>query len=261
MSSDGGLGGLLGNLFGGKSGGIGKVLQDLLSGGGATSAPGATDKLGVPMPETPSGPIQPPGSHPQAAQPQQPGMPQPGMQQPGMQQPGMPQPGMQQPQPGMPQSGMPKPGMPPAGIPQGGPQQPGVRPPQVGQPGMPTPPPAPQAQQMPAGAGAATAAGGAAASATGLDQLLNRLRNAGLGDQVSSWLSDGPNKTINPQQVTQAVGSQQLSDLAKSAGVSPDEVANGLAKALPDVINEMTPHGQIPSASQVQSSVNKLLGS
>jgi uncharacterized protein YidB (DUF937 family) len=103
------------------------------------------------------------------------------------------------------------------------------------------------------------AAGGAAA-ASGLDSLLERLRSAGLGDQVKSWLSDGPNKSIDPQQVSQAIGPQQLSELAQHAGVSPDEVSQGLAKALPEVVNEMTPHGQIPNATQVQNTISRLTG-
>jgi uncharacterized protein YidB (DUF937 family) len=102
--------------------------------------------------------------------------------------------------------------------------------------------------------------GAATGAASGLDSLLDRLRGAGLGDQVTSWLSDGPNKSIDPQQVSQAVGPQQLSQLAKTAGVSTDEVAQGLAKALPDVVSEMTPHGQIPDANEVQSTINRLLG-
>jgi uncharacterized protein YidB (DUF937 family) len=114
--------------------------------------------------------------------------------------------------------------------------------------------------QAPQGATAGAAAGGAAA-ASGLDSLLDRLRNAGLGDQVKSWVGGGPNKSIDPQQITQAIGSQQISELAKNAGVSPDEVTQGLAKALPEVVNEMTPDGQIPDATQVQNTINRLMGS
>ena len=109
------------------------------------------------------------------------------------------------------------------------------------------------------GATAGAAAGGAA-GASGLDSLLDRLRGVGLGDQVKSWLSDGPNKSIDPQQISQAVGQDKLSELAQTAGVSPDEVAQGLAKALPEVVSEMTPHGQIPNTTQINNTINRLFG-
>jgi uncharacterized protein YidB (DUF937 family) len=137
--------------------------------------------------------------------------------------------------------------------PQGRPES-GLRPPQSAQPtgGM----------TKPAGSDTTgMVAGGAAAAGSGLDSLLDRLRNAGLGDQVNSWLSDGPNKTIDPQQIQQAVGPQQLSDLAKTAGVSPDQVADSLAKTLPEVVDKMTPHGEMPSSTQIQSTIGRLFGS
>jgi uncharacterized protein YidB (DUF937 family) len=260
MSSDGGLGSLLGNLFGGKDGGggIGKVLQDLLGGKmpGTPGATGTSDKLSAPTPDNAAGPIQTPGTSagqlgqigqsssggPRPSAPQGASSPGAGQARYGGQQPGMPQGRPGGPQPGMPQSGMPR----SDGTQYG--QQPGT--------------PRPQPPRTPLGGIGTTtgpAAGGAAA-ASGLDSLLDRLRSVGLGDQVQSWLSDGPNKSINPQQVSQAIDPQQLSQLAKTAGVSPDEVAQGLAKALPEVVNEMTPHGQIPNASQVQSTITRLFG-
>ena len=112
---------------------------------------------------------------------------------------------------------------------------------------------------MPAGqAGAAGAPAGAAAG--GLGSLLDRLRNAGLGDQVSSWLNDGPNKALRPDQVAQAIGPQQISEMAAHAGVTPEEITNGLAKALPEVVDQMTPGGRIPSPAQTQQTMNRLFG-
>jgi uncharacterized protein YidB (DUF937 family) len=145
-------------------------------------------------------------------------------------------------------------------MPQPGGQQPGTQTPQAPRPPQAQAPQAPQGGMGAAAGGAAAGAAGGAAAATGLDSLLDRLRNAGLGDQVTSWLSDGPNKSINPQQISEAIDPQQLSQLAKTAGVSPDEVAQGLAKALPEVVNDMTPHGQIPDAPQIQNTISRLFG-
>jgi uncharacterized protein YidB (DUF937 family) len=133
--------------------------------------------------------------------------------------------------------------------------------------------PSPPAEPMPAGpkpnlqpgppnAASQPAAPAAAGTATtgGFNDLLDRLRKAGLGDQVDSWVSSGSNQPIDASQVTQAIGAQHLSELAKRAGVSPDEAAQGLAKALPEVVNEVTPHGTADQ-SQVTGHIQRLFGS
>ena len=110
-------------------------------------------------------------------------------------------------------------------------------------------------------AGTGTGFGGSATtSGPGLEPLLNRFRSNGLGDHVNSWLSDGPNKSLNPQQVRQGLGDQEIADLARHAGVSQDEVTSGLAKGLPQVVDRMTPHGRIPDESQVPDQIDRILG-
>jgi len=73
--------------------------------------------------------------------------------------------------------------------------------------------------------------------AGGFTDLLDRLRKAGLSDQVASWVGGGSNKPIDPGQVTRAIGQQQLTDMASRAGISPARRPHGLAKALPEVVN------------------------
>lgn len=91
--------------------------------------------------------------------------------------------------------------------------------------------------------------------------LLERLRKAGLGNQVDSWVSgDKANESITPDQVNKALGPQQMQDLARTAGVSPNETAQGLAQALPEVVNELTPQGHMPTQGEVQASLKRLIG-
>ena len=46
-----------------------------------------------------------------------------------------------------------------------------------------------------------------------------------LGDKVDSWLGDGPNKPVEPRQITSAVGDQKLASLASVAGISAKDAA------------------------------------
>ena len=48
----------------------------------------------------------------------------------------------------------------------------------------------------------------------GLDGLLAKLQQGGLGDIVQSWMGNGPNLPVSAEQITQALGNPQLAALA-----------------------------------------------
>jgi uncharacterized protein YidB (DUF937 family) len=96
-------------------------------------------------------------------------------------------------------------------------------------------------------------AGGAAGSVIsgGLGDLLNQFQQSGHGDTASSWVSPGPNKQISPGDLASALGVDQINTLASQTGMSRDELLAGLSQHLPDVINQLTPHGRLPNENEV----------
>ena len=95
-------------------------------------------------------------------------------------------------------------------------------------------------------------AGGAAGSilSGGLGDLLNQLQQKGLGDQADSWVSNGPNKQVSPGDLANALGADQIEALTSQSGLSRDELLQGLSQYLPDVVNQMTPDGRLPSEEE-----------
>ena len=93
----------------------------------------------------------------------------------------------------------------------------------------------------------------------GLQGLLARFQQSGLGDQVASWVGTGANLPIDGQQIQQALGSDQLEAIAQQAGIPAEHAGNGLANLLPDLINQLTPDGQVPDGSQIQQGLGSLL--
>jgi len=89
---------------------------------------------------------------------------------------------------------------------------------------------------------------GGAGGLGGLGGLLQRFQNAGLGDQVASWIGTGTNQPIDGAQVKAALGGDPLTSLATHAGLDEDEAANHLASVLPSLIDRLTPTGQVSSA-------------
>ncbi|WP_457428047.1 YidB family protein [Roseateles sp. P5_E7] len=82
----------------------------------------------------------------------------------------------------------------------------------------------------------------------GLPALLQQLQAGGLGDQVQSWISTGANQTISGDQLTGALGGAGglLGQLAQQAGVSPVEAGHQLSQWLPQIVDKLTPNGQLP---------------
>ncbi len=79
----------------------------------------------------------------------------------------------------------------------------------------------------------------------GLQVLVDRLRQGGLGPQLDSWIGTGENQPVAPQQVEQALGADRLSQLAEQLGLGP-QLSSMLASVLPQLIDRLTPHGQLP---------------
>jgi uncharacterized protein YidB (DUF937 family) len=80
----------------------------------------------------------------------------------------------------------------------------------------------------------AAPAGGAGANTGTLASTLETLASNGLADQVGSWLSNNKNIPVSPDQIRDALGSDQVRQLAASAGIPIDEFLQHLATHLPE---------------------------
>lgn len=88
-------------------------------------------------------------------------------------------------------------------------------------------------------------------NAGGLGGLLERLNQAGLGQQVASWVGTGQNLPVTADQVGQAFGNGELGDMAAQLGVPVDQVRSQLANVLPQVVDHLTPGGQMPAGGNI----------
>lgn len=86
-------------------------------------------------------------------------------------------------------------------------------------------------------------------NAGGYQGILTKLNQAGMGDQVSSWLGSGKNLPISADQIQAALGNEHLQQLASSLGVPVDQVAPLLAQHLPTAISQASPDGNVPPPS------------
>jgi uncharacterized protein YidB (DUF937 family) len=86
----------------------------------------------------------------------------------------------------------------------------------------------------------------------GLGAVLKRFQDKGYRRQAASWVAPGENDAVDAQAIDEVVGPQELQQLAQQAGVPEEEVKEAFAEILPEMVDQLTPQGQVPAeADQV----------
>jgi uncharacterized protein YidB (DUF937 family) len=83
----------------------------------------------------------------------------------------------------------------------------------------------------------------------GLEGILGKFQQAGYGEQAQSWIGTGSNMPIDAGALSQIFGQGQLEQIAQQLGMSRGEAAGQIAQTLPNVVDRMTPDGQIPAGN------------
>ena len=82
-----------------------------------------------------------------------------------------------------------------------------------------------------------------------LSGLVQKFKDNGLDEQVSSWISKRQNLPIAGDQIKKVLGNEVVAGIAAKLGIAPDEAADKLAEAMPRAVDEQTPSGTLQNAS------------
>ena len=80
----------------------------------------------------------------------------------------------------------------------------------------------------------------------------------GFGEQAGSWVGTGQNLPITPEAIERVLGRDVLASLARRAGVDERQAAAGVSEMLPDVVDKLTPQGEVPDLDALGVSVGEL---
>jgi len=98
----------------------------------------------------------------------------------------------------------------------------------------------------------------AAPGAAQLHAVVLRLAETTTPEQYRSWLSDaGPNMAMTVDQVRTTVGDSAIDDLAQLAGGSAGAVAWQLAAVLPDLVDAVSPGGEVIDAERLAREIRE----
>ena len=85
----------------------------------------------------------------------------------------------------------------------------------------------------------------------GLGGLVQSFQQGGLGDVVNSWVSNGQNLPISAEQIQSVLGGGKLQEIASQLGVSTEPASGSLADLLPQMVDKLTPNGQVPQGGDM----------
>jgi len=83
----------------------------------------------------------------------------------------------------------------------------------------------------------------------GLEGVIEKFKAGGLAEQAASWVSTGENLPISAEQITQVLGSSTVTDIAAKLGMDSGDISSKIAEYLPQVIDKMTPDGEVNANS------------
>jgi uncharacterized protein YidB (DUF937 family) len=83
----------------------------------------------------------------------------------------------------------------------------------------------------------------------GLSAIVAKLQQGGFGDQVKSWIGNGQNLPITPEQLQQVLGSDTVKQLAARFNIPVDQLGPILAQILPKAVDGASPNGHLPASA------------
>lgn len=92
-----------------------------------------------------------------------------------------------------------------------------------------------------------------AGGATGgvLGDILKQFDQSGQGEAARSWVSQGDNVPVTPKDIEKTFGSDIIGQIADQFGLDKTELLKGLSEALPQVVDQLTPDGRLPTAQEL----------
>jgi len=86
---------------------------------------------------------------------------------------------------------------------------------------------------------------------SGLGNLIKEFQNSGQGQAAQSWIGTGPNQKIASNALASALGNDTLDALSQQTGMGREDLLAGLSQHLPDLIDQLTPNGRLPTEEEV----------
>lgn len=94
----------------------------------------------------------------------------------------------------------------------------------------------------------------------GLSGVLAKLSGQGMDQKVQSWVNiDQDNDGIDAADVQRLFGESEIANACQATGASQEQVCQGIAELLPQVVDGLTPTGDLQAEQSVNDEIDQLL--
>lgn len=94
----------------------------------------------------------------------------------------------------------------------------------------------------------------------GLGGTLSKITSMGFDNQARSWMSTNEvNDNLDPNDITRLFDTTEIQQVAAHTGANEAEVRQGLAELLPEVVNQLTPHGNLDNESEANQEIDQIV--
>ncbi|MDO4895993.1 MAG: YidB family protein [Moraxella sp.] len=94
----------------------------------------------------------------------------------------------------------------------------------------------------------------------GLSGLLAKFNNNGLGNKAQSWVNiDTNNDGLDAGDILGLFGQEQIDNVCRQVGADQSQVCQGIAELLPQVVNDLTPQGNLQNEQEANNEISEIL--
>lgn len=79
----------------------------------------------------------------------------------------------------------------------------------------------------------------------GIQGLIQKFEQQGMGHIMRSWIGNGANLPIDGQQLRAVFGDERITQVAEKSGLQSADILQKLSQHLPQLIDRLTPDGQV----------------
>jgi len=93
-----------------------------------------------------------------------------------------------------------------------------------------------------------------------LMSMVGQFRDAGgdVATKTRSWLGDGENESISPEQIRNAIGNDRVAAFAAKLGIDRDAASSHLTKILPELIDKSSLGGNLLGSARPKKGLSGL---
>ncbi|KAA0938519.1 YidB family protein [Psychrobacter sp. ANT_H59] len=94
----------------------------------------------------------------------------------------------------------------------------------------------------------------------GLSGALSKITGMGYEKQARSWLSTNElNDNLDPNDINRLFDDSEIQQVAAHTGANEIEVRQGLAELLPEVMNQLTPNGNLENEPEANEEIDQII--